>query len=458
MNSRSNQSFRGGEQTWANACVGDNGSPQIADYASGFAAAANALLEAVGADRDTSLSVDDLIYPICFNMRHAVELFLKAAAIDLEKLGAIRRAKSMRFDLNGSHDLQHIWAWVKEHANQADARFRSLIEQLDAYILDIAEIDATGQVFRYPFSTQNQKHLTEVRIINAIVLKSRFHELESLLRDLNRLGTELIDEYGWGTFTSKLSRHQLFNIAAQLPLRSRWAEESFDEVRQRLRATYDLSSNDLSKALSKIQERHEMAALLGVHVAIPHLSPELLRDFFDEWVTLHDLEAVKNPPTPRVVAPEEIGFSKLLEEHTKSKLCANRLVAANSPDAFATLRALFYFESEAPYSEAFERILGHHQREAHRYAEDPTGFRSSVIRLLEKTRALERMLYALDFLGQNECMEFLIARYDLHAVRTRLLQRSEARRRRLLAPYPTAETHASVAQVEPSSGTTPGAT
>jgi hypothetical protein len=44
--------------------------------------------------------------------------------------------------------------------------------------------------------------------------------------------------------------------------------------------------------------------------------------------------------------------------------------------------------------------------------------------------ALENILYSLNFLAQYECLNFLIERYDLENARTRLLESSEAKKRR----------------------------
>ncbi len=49
-NGLQNSTFRGAAPTWANACVGNNGSPGIIDYAEGFADAATVLLDQVLAD------------------------------------------------------------------------------------------------------------------------------------------------------------------------------------------------------------------------------------------------------------------------------------------------------------------------------------------------------------------------------------------------------------------------
>ncbi len=293
-----NATFRIAEPTWANACVGDNGSPQIFDYAAGFATAANLLLDRVIASHAADVYADTLVYPICFNMRHATELFLKSAAMRLGQLATIRGTKLPDFDLAGSHDLGNIWKYVKQQAAAFDQRYEGLLARLEEYVADIAHIDATGQVFRYPFSTENHKHLVDVDVINLVVVKKRFSSLEALLHDLNGLNDWLIEEYGWKTFTTKLSRLQLVEIALALPARSNWGDPSFDEIKAKLRQKYGLSSRDYSKALNLIQSRHEMASLIGKTVPIPDLNVAVLCAFADIWSKRHDIEALRQPPQP----------------------------------------------------------------------------------------------------------------------------------------------------------------
>lgn len=224
-----NATFRGGAPTWANACVGENGNPQIFEYASGFASAANVLLNEVIKRRGFDLYVDVFVYPICFNMRHAVELFLKGTVNHLAQLASICSKKIPAFDIAKSHDLGRIWSHVKENAIAADKRYASLINSLEEYVVDIAKIDSTGQVFRYPFDVDNQKHLTDLAVINLALLKKRFNFLEARLRELNRLSESLIDEYGRGTFTPNLSRAQLIEVASLLPSRKNWGEAEFNK-------------------------------------------------------------------------------------------------------------------------------------------------------------------------------------------------------------------------------------
>lgn len=430
---KENSTFRGEDPTWANACVGDNGSPQIFEYASGFASAANVLLDEVIKHRGIGLPVDVFIYPICFNMRHAVELFLKAGVSHIVQLAHIRVAKIPRFDIAESHDLRKIWEYFKINSLAADKRYAPMIEALEEYVVDIANVDATGQVFRYPFDTENRKHLTELALINAVVLKTRFGILEKRLQELNRFNENLLEEYGWGSFTPHLSRVQLVEIAAALPKRDQWKEPSFDAAKTYLREKNKLSSNEFSKVLNIIQERHEIAALIGITVEIPGINLQALEIFMDLWTKIHDIEELKNPSPPDLDAFSSSDFLDEMEDwHANRMHCRDALVEALTPDFLATLRALFYFHREKPYSEMFDRLLAIYRKEAIGHLAHPSQYKNDALHLLDKTNGMENILNSLNFLGQHQLLDALIDRYNLKDYRNRLLEISETQKSRLV--------------------------
>ena len=71
-----NNTFKGLEGVSnLNACVGNNGFPDLPHYAQGFLDAAYTLGELVTLN-NIEYSVDEFIYPIAFNLRHSVELWL----------------------------------------------------------------------------------------------------------------------------------------------------------------------------------------------------------------------------------------------------------------------------------------------------------------------------------------------------------------------------------------------
>jgi hypothetical protein len=78
---KQNDVFRGVSK-WPdkNACVGNNGGPyDLYDYADAYFDATRGLLELALSAPDINrpwITIDLLVYPICRNFRHAVELYL----------------------------------------------------------------------------------------------------------------------------------------------------------------------------------------------------------------------------------------------------------------------------------------------------------------------------------------------------------------------------------------------
>ncbi len=285
-----------------------------------------------------SLAVDTYVYPICFNMRHAVELFLKSTAERLEVLASIKKRPVQALDLVGTHDLHKIWKHVKDTSSVLDTRYRPLLAPLEEHVDDIASIDATGQVFRYPFDSKQNKHLVEVSVINVLHLRRRFLEMEKLLLALDRLNDDLISEYGWGTFTAHLSRVQLIELARNLPARDRWRDPEFDAVKAELQGQYDLTSREFSKALNFIQRRHEMAPLIGQRVEIRGLTELALRTYFDQWIRLHGLDEIKADGSELVEFDHDISLDRALSHHRLRAECCEVLLKNLEHDSLATLR------------------------------------------------------------------------------------------------------------------------
>lgn len=429
-----NATFTGWEPTWANACVGENGNPQIYEYASGYASAVNMLLDQVIKNKGLSLYVDTFIYPICFNMRHSIELFLKAAAVSLERLANIRSTHIPVFNLAGSHDLGNIWAYVKIHASKFDLRYVNLITELDQYIMDVAKIDATGQVFRYPFGLDNKKHLKSVSVINIVVLKKRWTILERLLNNLNRLNNDLLTEYGWGPFTAKLSRLQLAQIATALPSHDQWSSHEFDKAKSAVRKEYNLSCNDFSKALNAIKNCRELAAICTYVIPIPGLDAAGVLRFLDIWLKKHDLGIIVSPLISFDLAFEYSppDFNEMILHSEKSMKLRKELVENVKPEAFAALLALFYFDREERFSGVFEKLLKECQAVSTKYADAPAKYLDDARHLLEKTTALTSILNSLNFLGQAELVNAVVDHCRIHDHVSKLLEPSNRARAHLL--------------------------
>ncbi|HEF5785743.1 hypothetical protein KGP65_20995 [Burkholderia multivorans] len=431
-----NETFRNAEPSWANACVGDNGSPDIVDYAEGFANAAQVLLEQVLRHRGLKYPTDTFVYPICFNMRHAIELYIKAAIESLRPL-VHHDYHLPEIDVQTSHDIGKLWRHFKEHAIALDSRYKKVIGPLDTAISDFANIDATGQVFRYPFGRENQKHLTELAIINLGVLWMKFPVLIEGLKTLNYQGNVLGDEYRHGTYTARLSRFDLVCIAYRLPPRAAWGTREFDVAKAEIRKHFNISSNEFSRAVKVIEANIEMAAIIEAPRALAHVKTTQLTLYFDSWCKFVNLDDLKKRHAP---APDESDASLdaevsnddsgLLEEiRAHAALRAEiwpSLMANISLEALGEIRALYYFSrNNSRHTEEFER-----ERELciRDLVADPDAgearLRQSAFYLMDKPLALEHVLNSLLFFGHIDVANEMLQRYELSSYASEVLQRS----------------------------------
>lgn len=284
-----------------NACVGNNGFVDSRSYGDGFAEAVDLLTHALESN-DHRSQLDTLIYPICFCARHHVELFLK------EQIEAIGKMRGVRPDLSvsGTHDLSNLWDALVKVAALTDSRFDAPLAQMKSTISDIAQIDPTGQTFRYPANTESAKHLVQTPVINVPTLRRQFMALAERIKEFQYLCDAVADEYRRGTFTSKLSRHDLEMIARALPPRDAWAlGVEFDETKRRLMEKHGLSGKDFIRAIDLIQKHREFCSHLGMNLPIPNIdtaSLDRLNLFFNDQIPFEDL--------PRL---ELIAFSAILD-------------------------------------------------------------------------------------------------------------------------------------------------
>lgn len=429
-----NETFRNAEPSWANACVGDNGSPDIVDYAEGFANAAQVLLEQVLRHRGLKYPTDTFVYPICFNMRHAIELYIKAAIESLRPL-VHHNYRLPDIDVQTSHDIGKLWRHFKEHAIALDSRYKTVIEPLDTAISDFAKIDATGQVFRYPFGQENQKHLTDLAIINLGVLWKKFPVLIDGLKTLNYQGNVLGDEYRHGTYTARLSRFDLVCIAYQLPPRAAWDTEELDVAKAEIRKRFNISSNELSRAVKVIEGNIEMAAIIEAPLPLAHVKTTQLTLYFDSWCKFIDLDDLKKryvrvSDGNDALLDAEVGNDDsgiLAEIRARAALRAEiwpRLMTDMSPEALGEMRALYYFSRDnSRHTEEFERVreLSIRDLVADRDAGEAR-LRQSAFYLMDKPLALEHVLNSLLFFGHIDVVNDMLRRYELLSYASELLE------------------------------------
>ncbi|EDU0614748.1 TPA: hypothetical protein N3A44_000310 [Salmonella enterica subsp. salamae serovar 53:z4,z24:-] len=291
-----NTVFRGDpERASYNACVGNNGEPDIYHYADGYAESVKLLINDLTEGRGM---LDILIYPICFCMRHSVELAIKGQITDLVWLATVRQqplgTDTQIENILGKHDIKNLWDFFVQGTLKTDRRYAAVITPLTPLIKCIADTDPTGQTFRYSYSTEAVKHLTDVSIINILVLQEQFGIIWNTLEALRELTELLSREYQTGTFTRRLSRNDLVNIAKRLPARSTWGESDFAEIKTAIKAEYEIGSKELTLACNLIQKTRDTARMIGIQVSIPGLSGDDFIQLNEIWKTGWDLSELES--------------------------------------------------------------------------------------------------------------------------------------------------------------------
>ncbi|OYQ69133.1 hypothetical protein B9T13_10060 [Wohlfahrtiimonas chitiniclastica] len=415
-----NETFCSGDPFWANACVGNNGVVNYIVYAEGFSKAANILLQYIL--NTNGKGVDSFIYPVCFNMRHSSELRLKGAVEELSKLSVLQYKELPKFDLEGSHDIGDIWNYYKEQSEYLDERFKKINAFMEQTILDIANIDPTGQTFRYPYSTDKEKHLAKQSIINCVVLYEKFNALEQNFGRLYDLTNELVDEYKLGSFTKKLSRSQIFKLAKDLPMRDQWAGELDREL---LKKKYSLSSNkDFYKAIDIIIDHYETSALIGIRKNLIALDDGLIKYLCDIWVKFN--------PEFRGLYNQELDFDSLDDRDSlmrdineikrRQKLkdyWRPILMKKLTKEHVADLMALYYFaRDDLKYSENYLKFYDSFKNDLI----DNETVLDKFDHVFSKPEFLVQIVIALFFLYQTDLAEELASKYLLEDCTDRVTQ------------------------------------
>lgn len=381
-----NDTFNKGKHFALNACVGNNGSPEHYTYAEGFIDASIQLCELI-ISRHPDAEVDTFIYPIAFNMRHGVELWLKFFIMQLKR---IRKEESFKNENHSNtHDLNTLWNVFKCNALKKDYRYKEPISTLEKYIKDIGEIDPTGQTFRYPYNTDSQKHLIKTPLINVLVLHERLIELKEKLSDLWTLNHYLTLEYNTGSYTSKLNRKQLREISEILTKHSSWRDPSFDELKKSIREKYSLTSNDLSKAINLIKEHHEFAYNIGIIKPLKYAKPEDISYYLQAWAQYKETSALVASDDTEALKRQEKLIDNI-EHNITGESLADLYAVANCERCFL--------------SESYNVNLNQHLEIIHN---DNSQYRKYLLCLLSKPLYTKKIIRNLKHLKQKKTIEEL---------------------------------------------------
>lgn len=404
--------FRGGEPSWANACVGKNGQPGYFEYSKGYSRAANILLIAVSKSKDSELC-DELIYPICFNMRHSVELRFKYILTIVDVLSRMTGKVDLHgLNLNKIHAIETLWLKLDSLLTKFDCRFEDVLRSLENSVLELAKMDPNGQVFRYPYGQDREKHLADAGgVINLIRLGWCFERLEYFLDELYRILNFVHEEYSLGTYTSKFSRSEIYNISRELPEYSVWGEPSFKDVKERLQVKYGTSNKKLSSAFDIIKKHYQFSGFIGLDVKLLGLNEQLLMSLIDAFI--EESPQVKTPISHRkgeIISSSDISFDFEAVSLRRSRL--RKLCELNStPEVVSGVCALFYLQRDGDYSEyyvsRYNDELKYLNRCEHSILVD------EIFHVMSKSNFLDGVLMSLYILNKIDLISKIIEKFDL---------------------------------------------
>ena len=137
----------------------------------GYQKAANSLVAHV---RIHESDLDEMVYPIAFLFRHAIETTLKIAIV----------STGTEPPKNGEHYLLKIWDIIEPNVSllfkSEDSSFVNL-NTVREIIMDFDSIDLSSFAFRYPSNKNGSAALPGINVINVGVLSERANLLVELL-------------------------------------------------------------------------------------------------------------------------------------------------------------------------------------------------------------------------------------------------------------------------------------
>jgi len=369
-----NETFRMGKNVDLNACVGNNGFIDLYTYQCGYY---EATIELINSIKKSWTKADLLIYPVVYSARHTIELFLKNQLFNLKYINS--KAKGVKFEsqLINTHEIKELWNQFKK-LSAVDIRYEPYTKDLEEYISDFYQVDNTGETFRYPFSHEDVRHLTDLACINIDIFEKRFTQLYKMIDELGYLTDFLINEYKEGTVIKGLSRQQIKEIALELPARKDWGENVFAIKKAEILKKYNISSTTFSKVLSLIQRHKEFASYVGLEVPLSEINKDQLKAYIGLYHKYH--QDVKK------------GDYLEIKNNYVDIICKEL-----PPEVIQSLSALADIGYYHLYPEAYDRII--------KEKADQDVFNIVFDDLLDRRIVLDKIKEVLQILGQRTLLQ-----------------------------------------------------
>lgn len=446
---RENNTFCRSTISRFNAAVGSNGSLEAGDkprsnifYAEGFEVAALEMIKIALHSNKIEHSIDTLVYPICFNMRHSIELRLKKLWADLTVLSKFRmvklreyrneklnknrnldRAKVVTFpDIKALqyHDINEIWKSISEYAPVIDGRFQEIVYLLTPFIQDIADIDPTGQTFRYPSDNESKTHLLDTPLISIVILQERFSNLKNAMVFLDNLAEQLIREYSLCreydavkreykkdsnreykrvSHTNKLSYFDIINITYAMSKYKDTPTPYYIEARNDIKREFNLSSNEYGKVVHIIHGDIVINNILNHPNELLYLTNEDIYTFFN-IINLHTPLTEINTPRSDLGTLIDWSTSNLLEILNpdiaqRENDALNNLLETFNDNKLAEIVSLYLLQKDDLYYAQYMRLINENTQELKSFNGNIKKKKDYINHYLEKTNLAKYIITTL---------------------------------------------------------------
>lgn len=374
------ETIRDGE--W-NACVGSQGSE--ANYIDGYIEAAIELASAV-IDKRLYSSRDTLAMPILYNGRHALELSLKFAINRLHRMGTLANVHK------ADHDILSHWKHLRD-ASVGDEIIRTLVDELEPFVMSLANIDDDGQELRYAQTQTGKKSLADVAVVNLPHIRTSLKTMSRILTRLKDCVINMEEERSTGSHTRECSRQDLHKIAEMLGNYATWADDSFNEKKAAVCARFGLGSRKFSQAVDRLKRSRELGALVGLEQTLHHLSDEKAVAVVDLWAKAN----LKEQPEPDDLVTDfwRRDFAKIHDVMKVRRELNGAVCSLITPDELADLETLFYVGRGPEQGEHYEWVL-QYRKDIHQSSD----FEVSVDQILSKTNLLKNVVIGARLLGR----------------------------------------------------------
>lgn len=159
-------------------------------YINGYYQAGNHLIE-TSIKMTNTIDKDSLIYPICFNYRHYIELHLKSLIEKseilydkMEQLGYLQNGElpeKISHSLDNTHSLYELLASLKNILFFIAISNEEFPKDIEKYIQQMHDTDKNGQKYRYHKNKSGKLHFPSEESYNIENMSKIMEEVNSML-------------------------------------------------------------------------------------------------------------------------------------------------------------------------------------------------------------------------------------------------------------------------------------